>query len=92
MPFFVGFFTKAISAAGDSIENGLIYSIKTGSLKSELIQGIPQNTGLTFTAERINYIRFVAHFRSVHRGSFFKDSKIVNIRKLRGEHWGRYIH
>ena len=31
-------------------------------------------------AERLNYMRFLSHFRSVHRGSFFSEMKTTSVR------------
>jgi DNA-directed RNA polymerase I subunit RPA2 len=47
-----------------------------------------QATGFTIIAERINYFRFLAHFRSIHRGAFFSEMKTTTVRKLLPESWG----
>lgn len=39
-------------------------------------------------AERINFLRYLAHFRSVHRGQFFTTMKTTAVRKLLPESWG----
>ena len=33
-------------------------------------------------AEKLNWLRYVAHFRSVHRGRFFTEMKTTTVRKL----------
>jgi DNA-directed RNA polymerase I subunit RPA2 len=33
-------------------------------------------------------LRFISHFRAVHRGTQFQESKIISVRKLRPESWG----
>ena len=39
-------------------------------------------------AERLNFLRYCAHFRSVHRGSFFMEMKTTAVRKLLPDQWG----
>lgn len=39
-------------------------------------------------AERINFLRYLSHFRSVHRGQFFTTMKTTAVRKLLPESWG----
>lgn len=45
-------------------------------------------SGFTIVAERINFLRYLAHFRSVHRGQFFTTMKTTAVRKLLPESWG----
>lgn len=47
-----------------------------------------QTSGFSVIAERLNYMRFLAHFRSIHRGTFFQDLQTTTVRKLRPEGWG----
>ncbi|KAF4945354.1 hypothetical protein F66182_18622, partial [Fusarium sp. NRRL 66182] len=47
-----------------------------------------QATGFTVVAEKINFYRFIAHFRMVHRGTFFAQLKTTTVRKLLPESWG----
>ena len=39
-------------------------------------------------AEKLNFYRYIAHFRSIHRGSFFAELKTTTVRKLLPESWG----
>ena len=39
-------------------------------------------------ADRINYMRFLSHFRAIHRGSFWTKMRSTEVRKLRPESWG----
>jgi len=39
-------------------------------------------------AERLNFLRFIAHFRGVHRGQFFTTMKTTKVRKLLPEAFG----
>ena len=45
-------------------------------------------SGFTIVAERINFLRYLSHFRSVHRGQFFTTMKTTAVRKLLPESWG----
>ena len=47
-----------------------------------------QQSGFTVVADKINYMRFMSHFRSVHRGQFFTTMKTTTVRKLLPESWG----
>lgn len=62
--------------------------ISTGNLKSSSGLGIPQNTGLTIVAENINRMRYMSHFRAIHRGSFFQEMKTTDARQLLPDAWG----
>ncbi len=44
----------------------------TGNLPTESSLGLMQNKGLTIMAENINRMRYMSHFRAIHRGSFFQ--------------------
>uniref|UniRef100_A0AC35G0Z6 DNA-directed RNA polymerase subunit beta n=1 Tax=Panagrolaimus sp. PS1159 TaxID=55785 RepID=A0AC35G0Z6_9BILA len=70
------------------ITNGLEYFLATGNLLSKTGIGLMQTTGFAVIAERINQLRFVSHFRAVHRGSFFMEMRTTDARKLRPEAWG----
>lgn len=45
-------------------------------------------SGLSVLADRINYVRFLAHFRCINRGNAFATHKITSIRKLYPESYG----
>lgn len=47
-----------------------------------------QTAGFTIVAERLNYYRFLAHFRSIHRGAFFAQLRTTTVRKLLPDQWG----
>ena len=47
-----------------------------------------QVSGFTIVAEKLNWLRYVSHFRSVHRGAFFTTMKTTAVRKLLPEGWG----
>lgn len=70
------------------ITRGLEYFLSTGTLVTRNGLGLMQSTGFAVIAERINQLRFVSHFRAVHRGSFFMEMRTTDARKLRPEAWG----
>nr|XP_028963223.1 DNA-directed RNA polymerase I subunit 2 [Malus domestica] len=72
---------KQISLA---VENML----KTGRLNTQSGLDLQQRAGLTVQAERLNYLRFISHFRAVHRGASFAGLRTTSVRKLLPESWG----
>ena len=42
----------------------------------------------TIVADKLNYARYVSHFRSVHRGAYFAELRTTTVRKLLPESWG----
>jgi RNA polymerase Rpb2, domain 3 len=45
-----------------------------------------QKEGMTVQAERLNYYRFLSHFRAVHRGTSFTKMRVTTVRKLLPEY------
>jgi len=70
------------------IERTLHYFLATGNLKSQSGLDLQQGSGFTIMAERLNYWRFIAHYRSVHRGAFFMQLRTTAVRKLLPDSWG----
>jgi DNA-directed RNA polymerase I subunit RPA2 len=66
----------------------LDYFMSTGNLVSPTGLDLQQVSGYTVVAEKINFHRFISHFRMVHRGSFFAQMKTTTVRKLLPEGWG----
>lgn len=64
------------------------YFLATGNLPSMTGMDLQQTSGYTVVAERLNFYRYISHFRSVHRGSFFAELKTTTVRKLLPEAWG----
>lgn len=60
----------------------------TGNLVSSSGLDLMQVSGYTVVADKLNYLRFSAHFRSVHRGQFFTEMKTTTVRKLLPDNWG----
>ncbi|VVA32071.1 PREDICTED: DNA-directed RNA polymerase [Prunus dulcis] len=73
--------SKHISLA---VENML----KTGRLVTQSGLDLQQRAGLTVQAERLNYLRYLSHFRAVHRGASFAGLRTTSVRKLLPESWG----
>lgn len=74
--------------ANENIGNLLEYFLATGNLSSPSGLDLQQASGLTMVAEKLNFPRFISHFRSVHRGAFFAQLKTTAVRKLLPESWG----
>lgn len=72
---------KQISSAIDNM-------LKTGTLLTQSGLDLQQRAGMTIQAERLNFLRFLSHFRAVHRGSSFAGLRTTTVRKLLPESWG----
>ncbi|KAM0687743.1 hypothetical protein COBT_001009 [Conglomerata obtusa] len=62
--------------------------LATGNLYLNIASDITETAGLTILAEKLNFFRFISHFRSVNRGNFFAQLKTTTVRKLKPESWG----
>lgn len=89
------FGTKIIelSYLKDNMENGIIgkaleYFLSTGNLKSKTGLDLMQDKGFCVIADKLNNMRFLSHFRSIHRGAYFAEMKTTTVRKLLPESWG----
>jgi DNA-directed RNA polymerase I subunit RPA2 len=87
--FLKDFQTKVIVRTNENIGGALEYFLSTGNLASPSGLDLQQTTGFTVVAEKINFYRFISHFRMVHRGSFFAQLKTTTVRKLLPESWGK---
>jgi DNA-directed RNA polymerase I subunit RPA2 len=77
-------FAKISMDVGKKME----YFLATGNLISNTGLDLQQTSGYTIVAEKLNFYRYISHFRSVHRGSFFAELKTTTVRKLLPEAWG----
>ena len=82
------FLGRIVKRTNENIGGVLEYFLSTGNLVSPTGLDLQQTTGYTVIAEKINFYRFVSHFRMVHRGSFFAQLKTTTVRKLLPEAWG----
>ncbi|KAG9232334.1 hypothetical protein BJ875DRAFT_486182 [Amylocarpus encephaloides] len=79
---------KIFSKANLNVGVKLDYFMSTGNLVSPTGLDLQQVSGFTVVAEKINFLRFISHFRMVHRGAFFAQMKTTTVRKLLPESWG----
>lgn len=86
--FLKTFTTKLLKKTNENIGSLLDYFLSTGNLVSRSGLDLQQVSGFTVVAEKINFYRFISHFRMVHRGSFFAQLKTTTVRKLLPESWG----
>lgn len=54
-----------------SVGKGLEYFLSTGNLKSKSGLDLMQDKGFCVIADKLNNMRFLSHFRSIHRGAYF---------------------
>lgn len=81
------YFKRCLDRQPD-IGRKVYYMLATGNLVSTSGLDLMQVSGFTVVADKINFLRFVTHFRSVHRGQFFTEMKTTAVRKLLPEAWG----
>jgi DNA-directed RNA polymerase I subunit RPA2 len=74
--------------SGQGIGKKVNYLLSTGNLKSSTGLDQMQASGFTIIAEKINFLRYLSHFRSVHRGQFFTTMRSTAVRKLLPDQWG----
>ncbi|KAF2747073.1 beta and beta-prime subunits of DNA dependent RNA-polymerase [Sporormia fimetaria CBS 119925] len=82
------FLGKILRRTNENIGQALEYFLSTGNLVSSTGLDLSQTAGFTVVAEKINFFRFISHFRMVHRGAFFAQLKTTAVRKLLPESWG----
>ncbi|KAF1816297.1 beta and beta-prime subunits of DNA dependent RNA-polymerase [Eremomyces bilateralis CBS 781.70] len=82
------FLPKIVRKTTENLGGLLDYFLSTGNLSSPSGLDLQQASGFTIVAEKINFYRFISHFRMVHRGSFFAELKTTTVRKLLPESWG----
>ena len=80
--------SKIMRKTNENIGALMEYFLATGNLVSTTGLDLQQTSGYTVVAEKINFFRFISHFRMVHRGSFFAQLKTTTVRKLLPESWG----
>ncbi|KAI6247239.1 DNA-directed RNA polymerase I subunit RPA2 [Erysiphe necator] len=80
--------SKILHRSNELVGPALEYFLSTGNLVSPTGLDLQQVSGFTVVAEKINFLRFISHFRMIHRGSFFAQLKTTTVRKLLPESWG----
>uniref|UniRef100_A0A8B9HPM7 DNA-directed RNA polymerase subunit beta n=1 Tax=Astyanax mexicanus TaxID=7994 RepID=A0A8B9HPM7_ASTMX len=73
---------------GTDITRAFEYMLATGNIISKTGLGMLQDSGLCVVADKLNFIRYLSHFRCVHRGAAFAKMRTTTVRKLLPESWG----
>jgi DNA-directed RNA polymerase I subunit RPA2 len=82
------YFQKNFERCAGSVGNKVGTFLSTGNIVSSTGMDLMQVSGYTIVAERLNFLRYMSHFQSVHRGQFFTTMKTTTVRKLLPESWG----
>ena len=80
--------SKTLTKVRSDVGARLNAFLATGNLVSQSGLDLKQATGFTIVAEKLNFYRYLSHFRCVHRGAFFAELKTTSVRKLLPEAWG----
>ena len=80
--------SKVIHKINFDVGHKMSYFLATGNLVSPTGLDLQQTSGYTIVAEKLNFYRYLAHFRCIHRGAFFAELKTTTVRKLLPEAWG----
>ncbi|KAM6178697.1 DNA-directed RNA polymerase I subunit RPA2 isoform 1-T1 [Rhynchocyon petersi] len=73
---------------GTDLTKPFQYLLATGNLRSKTGLGFLQDSGLCVVADKLNFIRYLSHFRCVHRGAEFAKMRTTTVRRLLPESWG----
>ncbi|KAJ7432295.1 hypothetical protein B0H11DRAFT_816876 [Mycena galericulata] len=79
---------KVLAKVNFDIGAKLSNFLATGNLVSPTGLDLQQASGFTIVAEKLNWQRYISHFRCIHRGAFFAELKTTTVRKLLPEAWG----
>ena len=81
-------FVRNCMGLASDITKPFVTMMATGNMPSRDRIGIPQDKGLVIVAEKINFIRYISHFRAVHKGAKFKEMRDTKCRRLTADCWG----
>ncbi|GJJ07336.1 hypothetical protein Clacol_001537 [Clathrus columnatus] len=81
------YINKVLQKVSFDIGARLSNFLATGNLVSPSGLDLQQASGFTIVAEKLNWHRYISHFRCVHRGAFFAELKTTAVRKLLPEAW-----
>ncbi|XP_045539840.1 DNA-directed RNA polymerase I subunit RPA2 [Papilio machaon] len=70
-----------------TLEQRMETFLATGNAPSNNVT-LAQYKGLTIVAENINRMRYMSHFKAIHRGSFFMEMRTTEARQLLPDAWG----
>ena len=79
---------KRVISGQVSVGTKMEYFLATGNLISHSTLDLQQTTGFTIIGDKLNNMRYLSHFRSIHRGHYFSQMKTTAVRKLLPEAWG----
>lgn len=65
------FVLRALQRADTDIGRKVNFFLATGNLVSPTGLDLQQVSGFTIIAEKLNFYRYISHFRCIHRGAFF---------------------
>ncbi|TFK17118.1 DNA-directed RNA polymerase I polypeptide 2 [Coprinopsis marcescibilis] len=82
------YFAKVLTKVNFDVGAKLSNFLATGNLVSPTGLDLQQASGFTIVAEKLNWHRYISHFRCIHRGAFFAELKTTTVRKLLPEAWG----
>jgi hypothetical protein len=85
------YITKVVQKVNWDIGSRMSNFLATGNLISPSGLDLQQASGFTIVAEKLNWSRYISHFRCIHRGAFFAELKTTAVRKLLPEAWGEHI-
>lgn len=71
-----------------NIDSQMEYFLSTGNVRTPTGLGLMQTSGLTIIVENINRMRYMSHFRAIHRGAFFQEMRTTEARQLLPDAWG----
>ncbi|XP_028784333.1 DNA-directed RNA polymerase I subunit 2 isoform X2 [Neltuma alba] len=71
-----------------SVSTAVETMLRSGRLATQTGLDLQQKTGYSVQAERLNFLRFLSHFRAVHRGASFAGLRTTTVRKLLPDSWG----
>ncbi|XP_069351215.1 DNA-directed RNA polymerase I subunit RPA2 isoform X1 [Eulemur rufifrons] len=77
-----------IFSLGSDLTKPFEYLFATGNLHSKTGLGFLQDSGLCVVADKLNFVRYLSHFRCVHRGADFAKMRTTTVRRLLPESWG----
>jgi len=81
-------YLKRLIDTQTSIGKKMEHFLATGNLISRSNLDVQQTAGFTVVADKLNQVRYLSHFRSIHRGQYFTEMKTTTVRKLLPEAWG----
>lgn len=81
-------YIKKLAERMPDVGKKMEYMLNTGNLVSASGLDLSQTSGFTVVAEKLNFFRYLSHFRSVHRGSYFAQLRTTAVRKLLPDSWG----